>query len=41
MTDLKNQLYAEKLIPYKDRVIVNSSLLVGVDIKSIDANFYY
>ncbi|MBO7249957.1 MAG: hypothetical protein J6V42_01635 [Clostridia bacterium] len=41
MNDLKNQLYAEKLGPYKDKVIVNSSLLVGVDIKSIDANFYY
>ncbi len=41
MNDLKNQLYVEKLKPYKEKVIVNSDLLVGVDIKSIDANFYY
>lgn len=38
---LKNQLLAEKLAPYKDRIEIDDGLIEGVDIKSVEANFYY
>ena len=38
---LKNQLLAEKLAPYKDKIVIDDGLIEGVDIKSVEANFYY
>ena len=38
---LKNQLLAEKLQPYKDRIEIDDGLIEGIDMKSVEANFYY
>lgn len=38
---LKSQLLAEKLSPYKDKIVIDDGLIEGIDMKSVEANFYY
>ena len=41
LEDLKNQLLAEKLKPYKDKIVIDDGLIEGIDIKSASPNYYY
>jgi len=41
MNDLVNQLMSSYLNQHKEKIIVDTSVLDGVDIKSVGANFYY
>ncbi len=41
MSKLKEELLAEYLKKYIDKIEINEELLEGVDIKSVGANFYY
>lgn len=41
MTDIKNQLMSSYLEKHKSSIIIDEALLEGVDMKSIDPNYYY
>ena len=41
MSDLKQMLLAEYIKPYLEKIVVDEAALVGIDIKSVGANFYY
>ena len=41
MSDLKQMLLAEYIKPYIEKIVVDEAALVGIDIKSVGANFYY
>ena len=41
MTDIKNQLMSSYLEKHKSSIIIDETLLKGVDMKSIDPNYYY
>lgn len=41
ITDIKNQLLSSYLEPHKEKIIVDEALLEGVDMKSVEPNFYY
>ena len=41
MGDLIDQLYAEYLAPYAEKVLVDEKRLEGVDMKSVKPNYYY
>ncbi|MBQ8848972.1 MAG: hypothetical protein IJ011_01410 [Clostridia bacterium] len=41
MSDIKNQLMSSYLEQHKDKIIIDEALLEGVDMKSVDPNFYY
>lgn len=41
MSELTDQLYAEYLAPYAQKVLVDEERLAGVDMKSVEPNYYY
>ncbi len=41
MSDLKQKLLGQYLAPYIEKIEIDKSVLVGVDMKSVGANFYY
>jgi hypothetical protein len=41
MTDIKNQLLGTYLESHKEKIIVDEALLEGVDMKSVEPNYYY
>ena len=41
LEDLKNQLLAEKLAPYKEKIVIDDGLIEGIDMKSVSPNYYY
>lgn len=41
MNDMKNQLLSQYLAQHKDKIVVDTAVLEGVDMKSVGANFYY
>ena len=41
LSDLKQMLLAKYLAPYIEKIEIDESVLDGVDIKSVGANFYY
>lgn len=41
MSDIKNQLMSSYLEKHKDKIIIDKTLLEGVDMKSVAPNFYY
>ena len=41
LADMKNQLLSSYLEPHMEKIIVDEALLEGVDMKSIEPNYYY
>ena len=41
ITDIKNQLLSSYLESHMEKIIVDEVLLEGVDMKSVEPNFYY
>ena len=41
INDIKNQIMSSYLDKHKEKIIIDDALLVGVDMKSVEPNFYY